>query len=100
MRTHVLFLVALILFSFPCFATETQNYCHDPASEAHWQALLAKNPKDYDLQAFHALRMGLCIKVDRGVLSVEEATAIFERAREALIRKREAESKPKENEAL
>ncbi|MBC7358453.1 hypothetical protein SAMN02745206_03349 [Desulfacinum infernum DSM 9756] len=78
----------------PVPAEEPENYCHDPAAEAQWQALVAKHPKDYDLQALHALRIGLCLKVDQGVLTVPEATAIFERARKALIQQR---STPEEN---
>jgi len=80
----ILFIVSL-LFS-PCTAAE-KNYCHDPAIEAQWQALLAKNPKDYELQALHALRIGICVKVDRRVLTLDEGTQIFERARAALIGK-------------
>jgi uncharacterized protein (UPF0548 family) len=55
--------------------------------------MLAKNPKDYDLQALHALRIGICIKVDQGVLSLGEGTEIFERARSALIGQRQAEER-------
>ncbi len=54
-------------------------------------------PKYYNLQAFHALRIGLCVKVDQGMLTVEEATKIFERARLALLEKKAAEE---ESEAM
>lgn len=97
-----LFILALVFAGWvqPVPGEEPENYCHDPAAEAQWQALVAKRPKDYDLQALHALRIGLCLKVDQGGLTVQEATAIFERARDALIRKREAESKTKERVPL
>lgn len=36
----------------------------------------------------HALRLGLCLKVERGDLTVDNATEIFEKARETLIQKR------------
>jgi len=98
MRKIVLCVVlALFLCPFPSGAegtsterTEETNYCHDPGAEAGWIALLAKDPKDFDLQTLHAMRMGLCAKVDQGVLSVAEATEIFEDAREALVEYRAA----------
>ena len=83
MRAREALAAALLLFCIGVGdAAETEpNYCNDSASEAQWQELLAKNPADYDLQALHALRSGLCQKVDRGVLTVPEATKVFERAR-------------------
>jgi len=72
-----------VLFAFSAGAEE--NYCHDPEAEAQWQALLAKHPKDMELQALHALRIGICMKVDQGMLTLDEGTQIFERARAALI---------------
>ncbi len=101
MKKLALILVLLLRTGIlPVLGEETENYCHDPASEAQWQHLLAENPKDYDLQALHALRIGLCLKVDQGILAVDEASAIFERARKALIEKREAETKRKETSPL
>ncbi len=37
------------------------------------------------IHALHALRLGLCFHVDRGDLSVSQATEIFENLRSALI---------------
>ncbi len=37
------------------------------------------------IHALHALRLGLCFKVDRGGLTVKQATDIFESMRRALI---------------
>jgi len=77
-------LLCLLLASAPSLAEET-NYCHDAAVEAQWTELIEKSPADMDLQALHALRLGLCMKVDRGDLSVEQATKVFERARSRLL---------------
>jgi hypothetical protein len=41
-----------------------------------------------EIQAFHALRIGLCPKVDEGHLTVEQATKIFEAMRAALVKKK------------
>lgn len=68
---------------------EKQNYCRDPSSWTEWEALLQKNPGDEDLRIFYALRIGLCVLVERGEISTDQATKFFERQRDALIRARE-----------
>jgi hypothetical protein len=62
------------------------NACDQAASWQQWQALLDKHPDDPGLQTLHALRIGLCVKVQRGELSVQQGTDIFEQARLALVR--------------
>ena len=58
-----------------------------------WDALVDKNPNDMEVQALHALRIGLCVKVDRGRITLNKATEIFESAREAIIQKRKGDQK-------
>ena len=67
---------------------DSENYCHNEESWKEWDALVEKNPNDNEVQALHALRIGLCAKVDRGEITLEQATEIFESAREAIIQKR------------
>lgn len=43
------------------------------------------------IQTLHALRIGLCQKVDKEVLTIPEATKIFEDMRQALIKHRSRE---------
>jgi len=74
------------------------NYCHDPDANAEWDRLLARNPDDMEIQALHALRIGLCQKVDEGHLTIEQATKIFEAMRAALVKKRELERKLSETD--
>jgi hypothetical protein len=76
----------------PLFA-ESENYCHDQESWNEWDALVAKNPNDTEVQALHAQRIGLCAKVDRGGITLDQATEIFESAREAIIQKRKEDQK-------
>jgi hypothetical protein len=74
--------------------SEPTNYCHSPDSWAEWEELLAKHPHDRGLQTLHALRLGICLKVDRGEITLDEGTAIFEEARSALMaHKQEAKRK-------
>jgi hypothetical protein len=99
MKRLLTYLAVLILYvSSPCSGQET-NYCHDPQAEAEWLALIAKYPGDYEIQALHALRIGLCTKVDQKMLTVQEATNIFEKARAALLRQRQLEQEQRHLES-
>ena len=94
-------MVLIILFSVFAFndspCAESQNYCHDQRSWQEWDALVEKNPNDNEVQALHALRIGLCAKVDRGQISLDRATEIFESAREAIVQKRKEDQKRKKD---
>ena len=87
----ILLLVLPVVLAGP-LAVATENYCKDPQSWDEWETLVRKYPNDLDLQALHALRLGLCIKVERGDLTVGEGTDIFERAREAILEKKKSET--------
>ena len=95
-------ILTLIVFLLPFSALAEKNFCHDPESNAEWEELINKYPGDMGIQALHALRIGLCRKVDDDVLTIPEATKIFEDMRQALIERRKmekmAEQKMKEKE--
>ena len=67
------------------------NYYNDQESWDEWEALVQKYPGDMDLHTLHALRIGLCAKVNRGDLTVEDATDIFEGTRERVFENIKAE---------
>ena len=60
------------------------NYCDDQDANMEWEALIQEHPDDMQIHTLHALRLGLCVKVDRGDLTVDQATEIFENMRSAL----------------
>jgi hypothetical protein len=64
---------------------EEKNYCEDSGTNMQWEALIQKHPDDMQIHAIHALRLGLCFKVDWGDLTLSQATEIFENMRSALI---------------
>ena len=72
------------------FTPASENYCQDQESWKEWDALVEKYPDDSDIQTLHALRIGLCLKVQRGDLSGQQATDIFENARDSIINKKES----------
>ncbi len=89
-----MFLSLWLIFVFHgVLYAESENYCHDKESWKEWDALVEKNPNDTEVQALHALRIGLCVKVDKGGITLEQATEIFESAREAIIQKRKEDQK-------
>ena len=97
-RTMIIFLgLSLILVLCNLVYAESENYCNDDQSWKEWDAIVEKNPNDSEVHAHHALRIGLCAKVDRGGITLDQATEIFESAREAIIQKREEDQKREQN---
>ena len=83
-KTITILTLSILLFSYSLNAEE-KNYCNDPDTNMQWEAMAQEHPDDLHIQALHALRLGLCFKVDRGDLTVDQATEIFENMRSALI---------------
>ena len=90
-------IITIIVLLIPLAAQAETNYCHDPESNAEWEELIRKHPDDMGIQALHALRIGLCQKVDEEVLTIPKATKIFEDMRKALIEHRSREKLMEEN---
>lgn len=88
LRIYYIILLALLFLMVSPFAMAMENYCQDPESWERWDKLIEKHPEDKDIHILHALRLGLCAKIERGDLTVEEATDIFESARNAIIKKK------------
>jgi len=72
------------------------NYCNDKEGWEEWDRLIRKYPNDSDLQALHALRIGLCVKIGQGSIRLEDAIDIFDQAHQAVIEKAKQKAKGKE----
>jgi len=83
-----IFLILCGFLSSQTFPAKQSDYCSDPDAIARWDKLVAKYPKDLGIQTLHALWLGLCLKVKRGALSLDQASSLFEKARSALVEKR------------
>ncbi len=98
-RIAGIILVLALVFSWSLGFTEEQtNYCLDKESWKKWDAFVQKYPDDENLQALHALRLGLCLKIEQGSIKFEMASDIFNRAHEMVIKKAKSErekEKPK-----
>ncbi len=82
--------VAFILMTANA-AAEPANYCQDEASWQEWMNLVHENPGDDELQMLHALRIGLCVKVEQGSITFDRANELFNRAHETIIKQRRQE---------
>ena len=76
----------------PSTETTDRTYCEDEGTRRDWEERTATNPDDSDLQTLHALWLGLCVKIQREDLAVDQATDMFERMRQRLIEQRRDES--------
>ena len=84
---------ALVLFYSHGFTEEPTNYCKDKKSWKKWDELVQKYPNDDDIQTLHALRVGLSLKIERGSITFEQATDIFNRAHDMVIEKKKSDQK-------
>jgi hypothetical protein len=85
MKKIILSLIVSLMIVIQVSAEEIEHFCHDPLAEAEWHALIQKYPYDLNVQTLHALRIGLCEKIDRGDLTVPDAIAIFEAMRSVAV---------------
>ncbi len=59
------------------------NYCETPYTNLQWETLIQEFPEDMQIQSLHALKLGLCLKVDKGDLTVSQAIEIFNNMKNA-----------------
>jgi hypothetical protein len=77
------------LFVFYTLITKETNHYSNPKAHLEWISLIEKYPDDMPLQALHALRLGLRMKVERGDINLDEATEVFEKIKKSFIKKKE-----------
>lgn len=82
MRSLIFLLLLCMAWSIQA---EEENYCHDEATNAEWQSLLAQDYSKDSIVVLFSLRDGLCRLVDAKVLSVQRATIIFETERDRVL---------------
>ena len=87
------YLITLILISNIACAEETAskeevNYCLDPETAQENEKQARSKPDDKVLSKLIALRTGLCDLVDKNIITVREATDIFEVERVKSMTKR------------
>lgn len=73
-------------------AAEPENYCHDPESWKDWENMVKKYPDDIPLQILHALRIGLCAKIEQKSISFKEAKQLMDQMSDQLIQNRSSDN--------
>ena len=60
--------------SIPATETTDRTYCEDEGTRRDWEERTANTPGDSDLQMLHTVWLGLCVKIQREGLAVDQAT--------------------------
>ena len=80
------FLGILVVLLLPLSTqAEDENYCANAEAKAVWEQLVKKHPDDLEIHRLHALRHGICWKIERGDITIEQGVEIFGRERDAMI---------------
>ena len=87
----IILLLGLVFSSSLAYTEEQENYCLDKESWKEWDDLAGKYPNDEDVQTLHALRLGLCFKIEQGSITFEQAREIFNRAHEMVYQMKKSE---------
>ena len=88
----VVILIILVMF-VSCYSLSyadsgQKNYCHDPQANAEWNRYVKQHPQDFPAHAMHAIRIGLCKKIDRGEITLNQGVIWFKEIFDELKTKR------------
>lgn len=83
----------LLFLTFAASAEELEkvDYCHDAKVSQDWLKMIAEYPKDPVILKLAGLREGLCLMIDRGQITHEQGTDIWEDERNKSIIQRSNE---------
>jgi len=69
-------------------APEAENWCHRPDSWTKLDALLKQNPADPLVIRSYALRIGICLLIDEGKISLQRGIEVFDVEKQRVIMER------------
>jgi hypothetical protein len=67
----------LLLFSYFTTYAEDSTFCDDTKTWEYFESMTEKYPDDIPLQILHALKIGLCVKIDQNSVNTNEAINLF-----------------------
>ena len=76
MKKLIIITILLLFSSFLVFADDS-TFCNDPQTWEYFESMTKKYPEDVPLQILHALKIGLCIKIEQNSISTPEAINLF-----------------------
>jgi len=97
-RTVLIALLALSCVFHVCWAEDktTSKFCDDPAGWDHFNTMVENNPNDVPLQILHALKIGLCVKIQNNTITETEAIDLFNDMVDTVAEQRGEEEIPEE----
>lgn len=90
---YLLTTIVILIYASVIQAQDNKNYCNDKQSWKEWSELVAKYPHDMELQTLHAIRIGLCKKIEEKTISFETAKKIFNQLHDSVIKNTETKYK-------
>ena len=77
-RLMISLVVVLALFiSVSLCTAEDEKFCNDEKMWAHFDSMAKEFPADNSVQILHALKIGLCEKIEQGSIRTALAIRIF-----------------------
>jgi len=61
------------------------SFCKDPKEHERWYKIVSKNKNHDNIQALHALWIGLCVKVETKEIKTNRANDIFNSAKDIIL---------------
>lgn len=89
-----------MFFSLPLYADDDPTFCNNPQAWDHINSMVENDPDDIPLQILHALKIGLCVKIEQNSISSPEAIHLFNDMVDTMAEKREEEKKREGKEEL
>jgi len=87
-KLTVIAILVVLLVGSTVKAAEPEHYCHDAESWKEWENMVKKYTDDIPLQILHALRIGLCAKIEQKSISLQDATQLMNDMSDSLIHNR------------
>lgn len=76
MKKLIIITIILLFSSFSLYA-EDSSFCNNPDTWEYFESMTKKYPDDVPLQILHALKIGLCIKLEQNSITETEAIKLF-----------------------
>ena len=99
MKLKIISVLIILLIGCAQSKLQPNSYCNDKTTWQEWDDLIRVHPHNKEMQVLHALRIGLCMKIEQGTISNKEAIDLFNQAHQAVIeraKKRKAISEKSE----
>ena len=99
MKKIIIISIALLFLSFPVLADDL-SFCTDLQELENLESIAKKYPDDIPVQILHALRIGLCVKINQNSITTTEAIHLYNDMLDTVANKRGEEEEQEKKEDL